>query len=82
MKLADINALLPYKACQLEKGFKYLGYFLKPNGYKTYYWSWLLTKFENRIHQWTYRLLSMGGRHTLKNAVLTRIPIYLFSLRL
>ena len=31
---AQIGALFPYKVEKVEVGFKYLGYFLKPNNYK------------------------------------------------
>lgn len=37
---------------------------------------------EYRISQWSYRLLSIGGKLTLVKAVLTSIPVYWFSLLL
>ena len=33
--LLDISRFMPYKMDPLSIGFKYLGYFLKPLGYKT-----------------------------------------------
>ena len=78
--LNGINSILLYKTCDLEKGFKYLGYFLKPNEYKVQDWHWLLEKFGKRIQNWTFRLLSIGGRLTLVKAVLINIPVYWFSL--
>jgi hypothetical protein len=50
---------LHYK--DLSEGFKYLGYFLKPDSYKAEDWQWLIEKFENRINHWCNRLLTMGG---------------------
>ena len=55
-------ALLPFKMEPLSMGFKYLGYYLKPLGYCVNEWHWLIKKFEKRICNWTYRLLSLGGR--------------------
>ena len=36
--------------------------------------------FENKIKNWNYRLLSLGGRVVLIKAVLTGLPVYWFSL--
>ena len=49
----------------MDKGMKYLGFFLKPNNYKVKDWLWLLQKIEKRIGNWTFRWLSLGGRLTL-----------------
>ena len=78
--LDGINFIFPYKTCELENRFKYLGYILKPNDYKVHDWHWLLEKFEKRIKKWTCRLLSIGGRLTLIKVVLINIPIYWSSL--
>ena len=63
---ADIRCkiveLLPFRMDPLTSGFKYLGYHLKPLGYRTSDWRWMIELFENKIQNWTYRLLSLGGR--------------------
>jgi len=45
-----------------EEGMKYLGFCLKPNGYKIVDWNWLIEKFVKRINNWTFWWLSPGGR--------------------
>ena len=61
-------------------GFKYLGFNLKPLGYHTSDWRWLIHLFERKIHNWTYRYLSLGGRVVLVRAVLTGLVVYWFAL--
>lgn len=46
----------------LAKGFKYLGFRLKPISYKSGDWLWLLEKFQNRLLQWSNRWLSLSGK--------------------
>ena len=38
----DIARVMPHKMEPISKGFKYLGYFLKPLGYKVSDWHWLI----------------------------------------
>ena len=64
----------------IVSGFKYLGYYLKPLGYKVSDWNWLVQKFENRIFHWAHKLLSRGGRLILVQAVLSSIPVYWLGL--
>ena len=40
--LLNISRIMPYKMDPLTSRFKYLGYFLKPLGYKSNDWVWLL----------------------------------------
>ena len=63
--LNRIYGFFPYKFEHINRGFNYLGYFIKPLGYLVKDWHWILKKFENRIHHWTFRLLSIGGRLVL-----------------
>jgi len=42
----------------------------------------MLVKVERRINQWTHRHLSMDGKITLLNSVLSSLPVYWFSLAL
>ena len=72
----NVAAILPFKMDPLSVGFKYLGFYLKPMGYHANDWRWLLNKFEKRISNWSYRLLSLGGRLILVKAVLMGLAVY------
>ncbi|KHN13746.1 Putative ribonuclease H protein, partial [Glycine soja] len=39
----------------------------------------IITKFEFKLSKWKQKSLSMGGRITLINSVLTALPIYMLS---
>ena len=41
--------ILPYKMDPLSKGFKYLGFFLKPMGYCANDWRWLLNNLRKEL---------------------------------
>jgi hypothetical protein len=64
----------------LEEGMKYLGFCLKPNGYRIVDWNWFIEKVVKRINNWTFRWLSLGGRLILVKDVLQSIHVYWFSL--
>jgi len=64
----------------LQKGIKYLGFVLKPNGYGLKYWRWLTNKIERRIHFWCHRWFFRGGRLTLVKSVLEGMSVYWFLL--
>ena len=49
VNLLDIARVLPYQMEPILTGFKYLGYYLKPLGYRVCDWFWLVQKFEKRI---------------------------------
>ena len=72
----QISVLLPYIMAPITSGFKYLGYRLKPLGYRSSDWIWMVEIFENKIKNWTYRLLALGGRLVLIKYVLTRLAMY------
>ena len=74
--LSILTSIPPYKLFDLQTRFNFLGYNLKPNDYRIQNWHWLLEKFENRIKNWTFRLLSISGRLTLIKVVLTSIHVY------
>ena len=42
-------------------------------------WQPIIRKFEAKLAKWKQRSLSMGGRITLINSVLSALPIYLLS---
>jgi hypothetical protein len=58
---APFKVIFPYSFESIETGFKYLGFFLKPNCYKADDWRWLIKKFEKIIDHWCNRWLSLGG---------------------
>lgn len=71
-----IASLFGIEALTIDNGMKYLGFTLKPKGYKLGDWSWLLDRFYNRISGWEIRLLSLAGRLILIQAVLSQLAIY------
>ena len=75
-----ILSLLPYKMELITLGFKYLGYHLKPLGYCSNDWRWIIKSFEKRISNGAYRLISLGGRLILFRSVLLGLALYWFSL--
>ena len=58
----------------LENGFKYLWFYLKPNGYQRKDSTWMLCKIEARINIWCNRSLIWDGRVILIKAMLIAIP--------
>jgi len=64
----------------LEQGLRYLGYRLKPHGYKITNWTWLITKVEKQLNIWYHKYLSRGGRLVLINVVFEATPTYWMSL--
>jgi len=60
----------------LEEGMGYLGYQLKPHGYKIVDWTWLITKVEKRLNIWYHKYLSRAGRLVLIKVVLEAMPVY------
>jgi hypothetical protein len=62
------------------QGFKYLGYYIKDEYYKTTDWDWLIAKVEKKIGHWCNRWLSLGGRYTLIKVVLEGQPVYWMAL--
>jgi len=51
----EISALFPIPLRHFDEGLLYLGYHLKPNGYQSGDWLWLIEKVERRIGVWCYR---------------------------
>ena len=76
----DIARVLPYKMEPITSGFKYLGYFLKPLGYKVSDWNWLIQRFENKFFHCAHKLLSLGGHLILVQSVLSSLPVYWLGL--
>ena len=78
--ITQANTLILITMSTIDKGFKYLGFQLKPNSYSTRDWMWLYKKIKNWISMWTNRFLSKGGRLVLLKAVLQSIPVYWASI--
>ena len=76
----QIADFLPYNMVRISEGFKYLGFRLKPLGYRSFDWNWLVERFEMKINNWSFRLLSLGGRVILINSVLSGLAVYWFAL--
>jgi hypothetical protein len=78
--LLPFKARFPYHFKLVETGFKYLGFFIKPNHYLIEDWSWLIRKFEKRVDHWCNRWLTLGGRLILIKAVLMGLSVYWMSM--
>jgi hypothetical protein len=78
--LENLKGIFPTYFEELNKGFRYLGYFLKADAYKAVDWRWLLKKIEDRIGMWCNRWLTLGGRFTLVKSVLEGQPVYWMAL--
>ena len=72
----EICKLFNFRIEKLDSGFKYLGFHMKPNNYRVDDWSWLVEYFNKRIHGWSLKWLSIGGRLILAQDVLQRFTIY------
>ena len=60
--LLSLTKSIPYKKIPISSGFNYLGFYIKPLGYRTRDSEWLIKKFEKKISLWTHKMLSLGGR--------------------
>jgi hypothetical protein len=49
VELNLLKEIFPFEVKPLDTGFKYLGFFIKPNCYNRVDWLWLEKKFEKRI---------------------------------
>ena len=63
-----------YKAA--TEGLEYLGYKIKPCGYKSMDWLWMVERFRGKINKWTNIWLTMGGRLIMIQAVLSQLLVY------
>ena len=58
--LVEIKDMFQVSSYSFDVGTRYLGYFIKPNGYKAGDWLWLLQIFDRRIKHWCWCWLSLG----------------------
>jgi hypothetical protein len=78
--LQYLKDLLHFSCKELVVGFKYLGYLMKANCYKSEDWQWLIDKFQTRINHWCNKWLSLGGHFMLIKAILERFLVYSMTL--
>ena len=76
----ESKEILSYPTIPMCDGFKYLGFFLKPNSYGFQDWIWLYKKVEARVSSWENKFLSRGGRLVLIKAFLQSIPVFWASI--
>lgn len=77
-KEAELSAIL---TCKIESlPIKYLGLPLGQRGPSTGDWLKLKKKVNKNLASWKGKLLSLGGRLTLVNVVLSAIPSYYMSI--
>eukprot|EP00253_Pinus_taeda_P010718 PITA_10718 len=72
--------VFPYSIHPLDRGLKYLGYWLKPTCQKIAEWVWLVTKLEKRLICWSQKFLSGAGRLVLIKSVLEATPVFWMAL--
>eukprot|EP00253_Pinus_taeda_P035296 PITA_35296 len=70
----------PYTTQPLDRGLKYLEYWLKPTHQKIADWVWLVSKIEKRLSCWSHKYLSRAGRLTLIKSVLEATPVFWMAL--
>lgn len=76
----ELNVGASLMNCETGKRqFVYLGMKIRINNHRKGSWSWLAKKVKNRIACWKDKNISMGGRATLLQSVLSSIPIYTLS---
>lgn len=78
--LRYMMGFLPIQVVEIYEGIKYLGFFIKPNGYRKSDWKWLIGKLEKRLMIWSNKWLSRAGKLTLVKFVLEAIPVYRMSI--
>lgn len=65
---------------QIDNGFSYLDYTLKPNKYGNEGWEWFLQKIKKKLSAWKFKWLSLWDRPTLIKSVMYNMHIYLMHL--
>lgn len=60
--------------------FVYLGLKVGTNHSKVSDWRYMVQKVRNRVRKWETSKISIGGRLTLINSVLSSLPVYLMSI--
>lgn len=76
----QITTLFNFTLQDLDKGLKYLGYFLKHNDYRVDDRKWLIQNIEKRISNRCFRWLSLGGKLILVKSISEGMYVYSLSL--
>lgn len=64
-EIMEIANIFGVKSLQMDEGFTYLGFFLKPNGYKIKDWDWL-EKIRKQLYMWCHWWISLGAYYSGK----------------
>lgn len=72
--------LFPFCISPLDRGLKYLGFWIKPISEKIADWVWLVSKLEKRLNIWSHRYLSRAGRLVLVKSVLEATSVFWMAL--
>ncbi|KAL8534496.1 hypothetical protein ACS0TY_010494 [Phlomoides rotata] len=76
LEMGGIAATL---GCEIGRGaVNYLGMNIGRNHHRKENWEWLVDKIKSRLTKWDGKNISLGGRATLIQSVLSAIPIYSF----
>eukprot|EP00253_Pinus_taeda_P004035 PITA_04035 len=70
----------PFSIHLIDRGLKYLGFWLKPTCQRIADWTWLIAKLEKRLTRWSYRYISRAGRLNLIKSVLEATPVFWMAL--
>ena len=74
------NSAAVYLNCALlQLPFCYLGIPIGVNPRRRVVWDPIISKFEAKLSKWNQRNISMAGRTTLINVVLTTLPLFYMS---
>ncbi|GKV18636.1 hypothetical protein SLEP1_g28986 [Rubroshorea leprosula] len=78
------RAKMAYRLCckEGELPFKYLGIPIGGNNRRLVMWQPMIESFKKKLSSWKGRHLSLGGRITLINSVLSSLPMFLMSVYL
>lgn len=64
-EIMEIASIFGVKSSQMDEAVTYLGFFLKPNGYKIKDWDWL-EKIRKRLYMWCHWWISLGAYYSGK----------------
>ncbi|XP_006601543.1 uncharacterized protein LOC114391576 [Glycine soja] len=64
---------------ETETPFHYLGIPIGAKSTSSLVWEPLISQYEAKLSKWNQKILSMAGKVTLINSVLTALPIYILS---
>ena len=70
----------PFNSLNLSDGIKYLGFRLKPLGYRISDWTWLIAKVQKRLLVWYHKYLSRARRLVFIKVVIEATPVYWMAL--